>query len=126
MRHAHKHSWKAQSVEHPWVLSTCEGKLKKACIRGLNRREELVLYVWSTDTLQSRKKREKVACACFDVQNPPSLQRRLAAGAEEEADGPRQDAANLTSLFPFQVLQFNQPSPHKLLWSTFEIRTAAQ
>ncbi|CAM4613131.1 unnamed protein product [Leuciscus chuanchicus] len=43
-----------------------------------------------------------VASLSFDVQNPPSLQRRLAVGAEEEADGPRQDAANLTSLFPFQ------------------------
>ncbi|KAL1246920.1 hypothetical protein QQF64_034709 [Cirrhinus molitorella] len=67
-----------------------------------------------------------VASLGFDVQNPPSLQRRLAVGAEEEADGPRQDAANLTSLFPFQVLWFNQSSPHKLLWSTFEIRTSAQ
>ncbi|KAI7802056.1 hypothetical protein IRJ41_021104, partial [Triplophysa rosa] len=63
------------------------------------------------------------ASRSFDVQNPPSSQRRLAAGAEEEADGPRQDAANLTSLFTFQVLRFNQSSPHKLLWSTFEIRT---
>ncbi|GAA6098362.1 uncharacterized [Tachysurus ichikawai] len=62
----------------------------------------------------------------FDVQHPPSLQRRLAVGAEEEADGPRQDETNLTSLFLFQVLQFNKPSLHKLLWSTFEIRTDTQ
>lgn len=48
------------------------------------------------------------------------------AGAEREADGPRQDAANLMSLSPFQVLWFNQPLPHKLLWSTFEIMVSAQ
>lgn len=62
----------------------------------------------------------------FDVQTPSFSQRRLTAGAEREADGPRQDAANLTSLSPFQVLWFNQPLPHKLLWSTFEILVSAQ
>lgn len=68
----------------------------------------------------------KVAWLLFDVQTPSSSQRRLTAGAEREADGPRQDAANLTSLSPFQVLWFNQPLPHKLLWSTFEIMVSAQ
>lgn len=68
----------------------------------------------------------KVAWLLFDVQTPSSSQRRLTAGAEREADGPRQDTANLTSLSPFQVLWFNQPLPHKLLWSTFEIMASAQ
>lgn len=68
----------------------------------------------------------KVALLRFDVQTLSSSQRRLTAGAEREADGPRQDAANLTSLSPFQVLWFNQPLPHKLLWSTFEIMVSAQ
>lgn len=67
----------------------------------------------------------KVAGLLFDVQTLSSSQRRVTAGAEREADGPRQDA-NRTSLSPFQVLWFNQPSLHKLLWSTFEIMVSAQ
>lgn len=68
----------------------------------------------------------KILRLVFDVQTPSSSQRRLTAGAGREADGPRQDAANLTSLSPFQALRFNQPSLHKLLWSTFEITLSAQ
>ncbi|KAG7518291.1 hypothetical protein JOB18_030109 [Solea senegalensis] len=68
----------------------------------------------------------KVAWLLFDVQTPSSSQKRLTAGAEREADGLRQDAVNLTSLSPFQVLWFNQRLPHKLLWSTFEITVSAQ
>ncbi|KAI4818799.1 hypothetical protein KUCAC02_004099 [Chaenocephalus aceratus] len=71
-------------------------------------------------------KKKLVARLLFDVQTPSSSQRRVTAGAEREADGPRQDAANLTSLSPFQVLWFNQPLPHKLLWNTFEITVPAQ
>ncbi|KAK5623623.1 hypothetical protein CRENBAI_010473 [Crenichthys baileyi] len=66
-----------------------------------------------------------LSCLLFDVQTPSFSQRRVTAGAEKEADGPRQDAANLMSLSPFQVLWFNQPLPHKLLWSTFEIMVSA-
>lgn len=57
----------------------------------------------------------EVAWLFFDVPAPSFSQRRLTAGAEREADGPRQDALNLTSLSRFQVLWFNQASPHKLL-----------
>lgn len=57
---------------------------------------------------------------------PFPLHKRDWRQEQGEADGPRQDAADLTSLSSFQVLQFNQPSPHKLLQSTFEIMVPAQ
>lgn len=46
----------------------------------------------------------KVAMLFFEVQTLSSSQRRLTAGAESEADGPRQEAVNLTSLSLFLSL----------------------